>query len=208
METELKTATHKGIETLNTIYTRRSVRKYRSTAVDHEIIQQIIDAGRMAPSAMNKQPWKFYILTNRDTINEISGEITKATAKDFIRSGPVKIFHTLKDIMHFHTGGGHSMGGDPVFHGAPVVIFITAPKDNEWAPLDIGMCAQNIMLAAKSLGLDTCPIGLAKYIEKTKYFTLLGMNPADQVLLAVILGYGDGNPEMHERVKDNTFYIE
>jgi len=51
-----------------------------------------------------------------------------------------------------------------------VVIFIISPHDNEWASLDVGMCAQNIMLAAKSLGLDTCPVGFGKYVEKTKIF--------------------------------------
>jgi nitroreductase len=70
------------------------------------------------------------------------------------------------------------------------------------------MCAQNIMLAAKSLGLNTCPVGLAKFVEQTKSYPLLGIPSSDQVLLAVILGYGDEEPVVHKRLKNNAVFIE
>ena len=88
-----------------------------------------------------------------------------------------------------------------------MVIFITAPSENEWAGLDIGACAQNIMLAAKSLGLDTCPVGLAKFVMDTKIYSKLNVSKEEQVLVAVILGYGDGVEELHERKKDNLFFV-
>jgi len=97
---------------------------------------------------------------------------------------------------------------DPIFHGAPVVIFITALRENEWASLDIGMCAQNMMLAAKALGLDSCPVGLAKYVEQTKIFSRLQVPFSEQVHLAIILGYGDETPEIHKRIRNNAFFIE
>ncbi len=59
-------------ETLKTIYEIRAVRKYSDKLVDKEIISQIIDAGRMAPSAINMQPWKFYVLTKQETIEMFS----------------------------------------------------------------------------------------------------------------------------------------
>ena len=46
----------------NSIYNRRSVRKYLDKNVSKEMIEQIIDAGRMAPSAKNRQPWKYIVL--------------------------------------------------------------------------------------------------------------------------------------------------
>src|ERR1035437_1286380 len=75
----------KSNETLKTIYERRSVRKYLNKPVDKAIIEKILDAGRMAPSAINKQPWGFHILTNKETIRTFSKEITKVAAKDFIK---------------------------------------------------------------------------------------------------------------------------
>lgn len=178
--------------TIKTIYERRAVRKYLDKPVAKEIIEELLDAARMAPSAINKQPWRFYILTNKDTIESFSKQITKAAAS------------------HYHLAFASGIIGKNynVFHGAPVVIFITAPKDNAWAPLDIGMCAQNIMLAAKSLGLDTCPVGFGKFVEDTEAVTKLGMSKKEKVLLSVIVGYGDEAPEIHKRDKKNAFYID
>ncbi|WP_431215137.1 nitroreductase family protein [Puia sp. P3] len=79
--------------------------------------------------------------------------------------------------MHLSHGIDLHAIQDPVFHGAPVVIFITAPRDNEWAPLDIGMCAQNIMLSAQSLGLSSCPVGFGKYVENTPAYDRMLIPP-------------------------------
>lgn len=97
---------------------------------------------------------------------------------------------------------------DPVFHGAPVVVFISAPKDNEWAVLDIGMCSQNIMLAAWSLGLDSCPIGIGKYVAHTKLYNRMEVPDTEQIHLAIILGYGDEKPVIHPRKQNNACYID
>jgi len=77
----------------------------------------------------------------------------------------------------------------------------------EWAGLDIGMCAQNMMLAAKSLGLDTCPVGAAKYVQETDLIAKLHTPYTEHVELAIILGYGNEQPEVHERIKNNLTYI-
>lgn len=178
-------------ETLKTIYQRRAVRKYRDEPVDFAVIQQIIDAGRMAPSAMNRQPWKFYVMTDKEQIRSLSPFIVKVANK----------------VLSFVHGMDSDHSSDIIFHNAPVVIFITAPKKNKWAALDIGMCCQNMMLAAKSLGLDTCPIGLAKFLEKTEKISILGMPPTEQLQLGIILGYGDEDPPVHKRKKDNVRFI-
>ncbi len=194
--------------TLETIYERRAVRKYKHQTVDRKIIEQIIDAGRMAPSAINKQPWKFYILTDKDLIHSFSKEIGKVAAKGVLKTGVKGIINSLRGPFHLLQGIKFVMTSDPVFHGAPVVIFITAPKENEWASLDVGMCAQNMMLAAKTLGLETCPIGFAKFVEQTNLYSKLNIPDSEHVLLAIILGYGDEKPEVHERKKDNVIYID
>ena len=178
-------------ETLDIIYERRAIRKYKKDRVSKELIEQIIDAGRMAPSAINKQPWQFYILTSRMLIHSFSSAIQKVAEKHFHMSHPTTTAHT----------------DDFIFHGAPVVIFISAPRDNEWAALDIGMCAENMMLAAKSLGLDTCPVGLAKFVEQSDMFKKLDVPSTETVMLAVILGYGDEHAEVRERKLENAVFI-
>jgi nitroreductase len=194
-------------ETLKTIYERRAVRKYKSTPVSRELIEQILDAGRMAPSAINRQPWKFYILSKEKDIQEFSKAISGVAAKVMLKKGLKTIIKTAKDGFHLAHGFDFFNRKDPVFHSAPVVIFITSAKDNEWAQLDIGMCAQNMMLAAKSLGLDTCPFGFGKFIEETKLYSKLNVPESEQVNLSIVFGYGDETPELHPRIKNNIFYL-
>jgi nitroreductase len=206
-------------ETLTTIYERRAVRRYKDKAVSKDLIEQLLDAGRMAPSAINRQPWKFYVLTNKEDIKIYSKEIAAAAIKGilagavkkgifgFIKTNWNMIIKTGRDLLHFSHGADFLKAENAIFHGAPVVIFITSPKDNEWAQLDVGMCAQNIMLAAKSMGLDSCPVGLAKFVEQTKIYVKLNVPESDQINLAIILGYGNENPEPKERVRGNAFFV-
>lgn len=195
-------------EVIKTIYERRAVRKYTDQAVSKEIIEKVLDAGRMAPSAINRQPWKFYIVTSKEDIELFSGEIVKAGMKSITEMSLKKVANAVvSGITHLSHGIDFLKAKDPVFHGAPVVIFITSPKENEWAALDIGMCSQNIMLAAKSLGLDSCPIGFGKFVEKTKDYSKLNIPQTEQVQIAIIIGYGNENPEIHERNKDNVFWV-
>jgi nitroreductase len=194
-------------DTLKIIYDRRAVRKYKRRAVSKELIEQIIEAGRMAPSAINKQPWRFCVVTKSDDIRLFSKEIYKVALKEFVKAGIRKIIKTTRDILHFSHDTDFLKDDDPVFHGAPVVIFISSPKENEWAPLDVGMCSQNMMLCAKSIGLESCPVGFGKYVEKTEIFPRLGIPPDEQVNLAIVFGYGDETPKIHERLKDNVMYL-
>jgi len=192
---------------IDTIYERRAVRKYQNRPVEKRLIDKIIQAARMAPSAMDKQVWRFYILTNPEEIALFSKMISRAVIKGVIRSGIKSIIKTTQDFLHFSHNTDFLKTEDPIFHGAPAVIFITSPKEDEWATLDIGMCAQNIMLAAKSFGLETCPVGLAKFVEQTKQYPKLKIPETEEVQLAVVLGYGDEKPEMKERKQDNCIYL-
>ena len=195
-------------EVIKTIYERRAVRKYQDKPISKEMIEQLIDAGRMAPSAMNWQPWSFYVVTSKEDITLFSREIVKGGLKSIPSLGIKNVAKAVvSGITHLSFGIDFLTAKDPVFHGAPVVIFITAPKDNEWAALDIGMCSQNIMLAAKSLGLESCPIGFGKFVEKVKDYSKLNIPKIERVHLAIIIGYGDEVPEVHERNKNNAFYI-
>lgn len=194
-------------DTLKTIYERRAIRKYKDKAIEKSILLEIINAGKMAPSAINRQEWKFYILTKPNDIEEFSKEIARAAAKGILKSGIKNILRSAASAMHLSHGIDFLKAKDPIFHGAPAVIFITSPKQNEWAGLDVGMCSQNMMLAAKSLGLESCPVGLGKFVDQTKVFSKLNIPKSEMVNIALIFGYGDENPEAKERINKNTFFI-
>jgi len=113
---------------LKNIYERRAVRKYKNISVPKDLIEMLLDAGRMAPSAMNRQPWKFYVLTDARKIRAFSKEIAQVAIRE--------IKHTsLKDIAkmtfsHFHlsTMIDFLAHADHIFYGAPVVIFLTTRR--------------------------------------------------------------------------------
>ena len=208
MKTTSAQNTIQDLSILHAIYSRRAVRRYSDVPLEKDFIDKIIEAGTMAPSAMNRQPWKFYVVQDRALISSISNEIVKVAAKDILKPGLKQLIKTAKDLFHGSHFADFLNTSDPVFHGAPVVIFITASKENEWAPIDIGMCAQNMMLAAKAFGLDSCPIGFAKYVSQTKIYPRLGIPQQEAVVLALIFGHGKENPKPHERIAGNVKIVD
>jgi nitroreductase len=194
---------------LDAIYQRRAVRRYLNKPVSRELTEKIIDAGRMAPSAINKQPWHFHVMDDLDSILILSASILSSTRFNMLKEGLKEAIHTLLHPGSFHLKDALDFlrSEDPIFHGAPLVIFISSPIDSEWACLDVGMCAQNMMLAAWSMGLSSCPVGLAKFVEKSDHYALLKVPDGHHVNLALIFGYSDENPDVHERNKNNIYWI-
>lgn len=194
-------------DVLKNIHDRRAVRKYKNMTVPTEIIDILLDAGRMAPSAMNRQPWKFYILTDPKKIHAYSKEIAGIAVKEIKHIGIREAAKLTLSFFHLSTMMSFLKNDDNIFYGVPVVIFITSAIADEWGALDVGMCAQNIMLAAKAMGLDSCPVGFAKYVTQTRDYYQLNISDAEQVQLAVVVGFGDESPKLHERITDNVVYI-
>ncbi|MFM7218514.1 MAG: nitroreductase family protein [Bacteroidota bacterium] len=192
----------------NAIYERRSIRKYQDKALNKKLVEEIIQAGRMAPSAMNKQPWSFYVVSDRQLIKELSKSIIKASFMDFAKSGIRQMVRTASDLYHAARHADLKSTDDPVFHGAQTVVFITAPKEDEWAMIDVGMCAQNMLLMAHSLGIGGCPIGFAKLVEHAKSYPKLRIPDGEHVVLAIILGFPDEVPEVHPRRRNNVFFLQ
>lgn len=175
----------------HTMYSRRATRSYLNRRVPRPVIEQLIDAGKMAPSAINLQPYRLLITDDPEKIKRFSAAIVKA-GESF-----------------FHLAHGISLAAteDPIFYHAPVVVFLIGPEEDPWAAMDIGMCAENIMLAAKSIGLDTCPIGFATLIAQTPVLPELKLEEKEKVYLALTIGYGDDTPVFHGRRDDNVSYL-
>jgi hypothetical protein len=148
------------------------------------------------------------VLTNRDVIKTFSKEIAKTAAKDYIWSGVKESIKTIGNLLQPFRQPEPFKWSDPVFHGAAVVIFITAPKDSQWVALDVGMCSQNMMLAPKALRPYISAVGLAKFVAHTDIFYRLRIPATEQVRLAVILGYGDETAPAHERKRDNVLFVD
>jgi len=63
------------------------------------------------------------------------------------------------------------------------------------------------MLAAKALGLDSCPVGFARYVTQTPDYFSLNIPAEEQIQIALVIGHGDDRPEPHERIENNAVYL-
>ena len=133
------------------IHGRRAVREYTTARVDQGLVQQLIEAAIQAPSALNRQPWLFTIISDQHLLAEIS-EKSKAYLLATLSNGSLGQLRKMLEDPDFH-----------LFYHAPSLIVISASQTGaRWAVEDCALAAENLMLAAFASGLGTCWIGLAQ----------------------------------------------
>lgn len=167
--------------TLDTIKTRRSIRKYKSDAIPEEILNKIIEAGSYAPSGMGRQPVIILAVTNkelRDRLSKLNAAVMNST-------------------------------NDP-FYGAPVVLVVLADKNAPTHVYDGSLVMENLMLAAHDLGIGSCWIHRAKEVfeseEGKEILKSLGIKGDYEGIGNCILGYTDGAEPQAKPRKDNFVY--
>ena len=127
-------------ETIQNILKRRSVRSYQPQPVEPEKLQLILECGLYAPSAINKQPWHFTVITDRTVLDKISAEnkcIMLASDNPKARERAAQ--------PDFDS-----------FHHAPAAIIVSGEDGNTFAPADCANATENMAIAAQSLGLASC----------------------------------------------------
>jgi len=141
------------------IKTRRSVRSYQDRPVEKEVLERILEAARMAPSARNRQAYKFVVVTDKEIRKKLA---IAAHNQHFVAEAPVVIVAvglTPKEIM--------SCG---------------IPTD----PVDVAIAIDHITLAAVEEGLGTCWIGAFEQEEVCK---ILNIPSQYKVIELLPLGY-------------------
>lgn len=87
------------MDVLEAIKARRSIRKYKKTPVPEEKLEKILDAGRLAPSARNSQPWKFIVLSDF----QVKEKVAKLLAfGEFLTAAPLGIAVVVDPVMSSH----------------------------------------------------------------------------------------------------------
>jgi nitroreductase len=158
---------------------RRSTREFTAQAMDDDTIRRLIDAAVLAPSASNGQPWTFTVVRDQALLDRISRD-----AKSFLLAGlPAGPEHDRRRA---------SLNDDSfqLFYHAPSLIVISGTSQRPWVVEDCALAAQNLMLAAYSLGLGTCWIGLSQaYLNTTEGKGALGVPAAWVPVAPIIVGY-------------------
>ncbi len=195
------------------ITARRSVRAFLDRPVPPALVREILDVAARAPSGVNTQPWKVHVLTG-PALEALSKAIVAAydhpnpadphvaefnSYPDEWQSpyldrrrrlgwdlyGLLGIAKSDKERMHAQVRRNYE------FFGAPVgLIFVIDRVMAKGSTLDYGMFMQNIMLAAKARGLDTCP--QAAFATYHRVITRrLGIPPEQVVVCGMSLGHAD-----------------
>jgi nitroreductase len=193
------------------IVSRRSVRAFLPRPVDEATIRDILEVAARAPSGTNMQPWRVYVATGAvkqrigDAILNCGIRAEKAEWDEY-KYYPDQFFEPYLTRRRANGFGLYSVLGigrrevdrmraqhdrNFVFFDAPVgMIFTIDRRLNQGSWIDYGMFLQNIMIAARARGLDTCPqAAFAPYHRQIR--PVLGITDEEVVVCGMALGYED-----------------
>jgi nitroreductase len=149
---------------------RRSIRRYRLEPVPDDLLEQVLEAGRWAPSASNRQPWAFIVA--RDA--EVRKEVAAHASFYFVRWVAVD--------------------------EAPVMIVLCGYRGSriyaQYLHEDVGLAGGQMMLQAKALGLGTCWIG---GLDRAAIAAIVRLPEDWEVVGILTLGFPDEDPRPTER---------
>lgn len=178
-------------DTLKTIAARCSCRAFTDQMPTREQLDAIADAALAAPSGMNRQPWRVIIVKDSTLISEMDAE-------------GMRVLSEAEDKTTYNRM--QSRGGK-LFYNAPC-IFMVACDGSDYAAMDCGILAQNVTLAAQSLGLDSVICAMARLAfseEKTAYFSQkLGFPEGFKFGIVVLIGHAaleGGTPHAIDKSK-------
>jgi nitroreductase len=179
------------------IFTQRSIRRFRPDPVPIDDIRLVVEAAVKAPSGGNLQPARFLVVTDRAVIGEFGALYREAWWAKRHDQG----FRSFDDLPPlFHPAAGLA---DAMKH-APCLVLALGVHD---APADSVIPAvQNLMLAARALGIGSVPTTLHPSVME-RVFTLFGIPDDVGFHLCVPLGYPQGSfgPTKRKPTSETTF---
>lgn len=175
---------------IETIMSRRSIRKYKPKAVEREKMQTIVECGINAPNGMNKQSWEVRVVDNPEFINGLTEIFKKENPKAAERPG----FQNM-------------------FNNAPTVVFIANDPSYDLSQIDCGLLGENMILSAWSMGIGSCCLGgPTRFMTSTpaaaEYLKKLDIPEGYQLLYCIAFGYPDETPAAKPRNAAKVKFID
>jgi len=166
------------LDVYEAIKTRRSVRAYKHEPVPDEVLRRILEATRFAPSAGNRQPWKFVIVRDASRRQQLA---TAADSQYFVGQAPVIIIAVALDPERVMSCGVPSYA------------------------VDLAIAIDHLTLAAASEGLGTCWIGAFSQDEVRR---ILDIPKNYKVVTVLPLGYpaDSPRPKFRKPIEEVVFY--
>jgi coenzyme F420-0:L-glutamate ligase/coenzyme F420-1:gamma-L-glutamate ligase len=146
-------------EKINWLLTRRSIRRYQPTPIPNDHIEQMLSAATWAPSAHNRQPWRFAVIQNEDTKQHLARSMGEKLRVE-LKADKVPDAIIEKDVSRSYRR----------MTAAPLLILLSLSmvdmdsypdekrQQHEWlmAVQSTALAGQNLLLAAHALGLGAC----------------------------------------------------
>jgi len=191
------------LEVMEAVDRRRSIRRYQERPVPQEMIDEVLEAARLAPSASNLQTWKFKVVTDRDT----RGALRQAAFNQkFIEQAPVVIVA----CTDFEAYGERAKRTRELLRSGTVrpnlsmlLRYVRPQKEGDMeerdlinAVINVAIAVENMALAAASLGLGTCWV---RAFQPERVAEILSLPPECPPLILLPLGYPDENPDPRPR---------
>jgi nitroreductase len=158
-----------GKDMLELILRRQSDRKYSDKPIEADKLERIIEAGRMAPSACNAQPWKFVVVTDSLLRQKISEAVTERITgmNSFAINAPILVV-IIREKPNFSSKIGGTI------------------KNKDYSHNDIGIASASICLQAVAEGIGSCIIG---WFDEKQIKKALNIPASKRVELIIALGY-------------------
>ncbi len=176
------------MNTIEAIENRRSIRNFKADKISKEIVEDILNCGRLAPSAKNRQPW-YFVIVQDEMKNKIADMMINYTIN--------------KDDTNERKKLGCASSVNPtanVIKQAPILVLVFREKNDNWIigdNLSIGACVENMCLRATDLGIGSLWIRDIVYVSED-VAKMLGHGDLE-LNCAVLFGVPNQNPKQRPR---------
>ncbi len=182
------------------IHSQRAVRRYKPDPVPDALIHQVLDAAIRAPSAINTQPWRFIVVKDATTRRTIA-RYYKTVWEEGQRNPQTQAYMKTQDqkvASHAHRFATEGILQVPAF----IVVCSTQANAQD----SVLQAVQNLMLAARGLGLGTVFTTLLRRYDK-EMKELLGVPAGNDIVCMIPIGYpmGSFGPTRRKPVEEVTF---
>jgi nitroreductase len=166
-------------DTLSVIHSRKSVKSFTGAAVSTENLDTIIRAGMAAPTAVNKQPWSFVVVTDRKKLDALAAGLPNARGID--KAGAVIIVCAEPEKANL--------------------------QSKDFAIIDASLASENILLATEALGLGGHWTASYPYEDKMKHVrTVLGIPDAVIPLNVILVGVPTGEDKPKDKYRKDKIH--
>jgi len=165
------------MNTVDCIKTRRSIRNYKETQIPQDVMKEVIDIARFAPSWKNGQIARYYVVQSA----ELKQKIAESCVMGFTyNTGTLTKAPAIVVVAYVEKRSGFERDGS-----------CTTSKGSEWEMFDAGIATQTLCLAAHEKGLGTCIMGI---FEDKAVEEAINLPESQKVGALVAIGYPAEEP--------------